>query len=342
MHYFIKKLQQIILAVVVLSASGTCAKNLYSYKKTAGLSALLVAASVAAQVGADGVSRAQSRNLAEKLAPRSFKLKAKDFFNAILTLENYKNKASELFGAKTKTGASKQGFVKSLTANPFLIAGGFSVFAPSLVAWQLNIRHEKNEKLAADKKARDEEEKAAQLAASDEKIKSARHGLMETLAEQLRLELLKRTPQVGRLFRTGDRLAAAARVEADRIRAEMDEKEDQGKRALEAREAAAAERLVKMEAGKKAREDAALSAALVVSPFEGLKGTRISGKLSGFNDIYVQVVATKRDIAGEGYYLIPNGKIVGSNPVDYFLLAKKKFGQMIFEEKDLSTFTHNA
>ena len=209
--------KKLVFVAAVLSASGMSAQKPYSYRNSAVLSAVLVLASVAAQVGADAVGRAQSRNLAEKLAPRSFKLKAKDFWNAVLTLQNYKNKASELFGAQTKAGAQKQGFVKTLKANPFLIAGGCCAVAPSVVAWQLNVRHEKNEKLAANKEVKDEaaelrkqQEAAAELKRQQNVAKRHRKALAKRAKEEAEAKLVQE-----KLDET-EKKAAEARADLER------------------------------------------------------------------------------------------------------------------------------
>ena len=106
-----KTRKMLLFVATLLMASGhpCSAGNTkpHSYVNSIALGTSLAAFLVAAQIGADEVIRAKERNLAEKLTPRSLTLQVKDFWNAILTLENYKNKAAEF----------KAIFVRSNTKN---------------------------------------------------------------------------------------------------------------------------------------------------------------------------------------------------------------------------------
>ena len=188
-----KTRKMLLFVATLLMASGhpCSAGNTkpHSYVNSIALGTSLAAFLVAAQIGADEVIRAKERNLAEKLTPRSLTLQVKDFWNAILTLENYKNKAAEFKAifvrSNTKNNPQQtffQTYMAFVKANPLIDLAVVAAIAPTATAKILNNRNEALEKAAAAA----EGQKNIKTASQKEKAKS--RGRAAARAEALRAE----------------------------------------------------------------------------------------------------------------------------------------------------------
>ena len=152
----VKAFKKLLFVAAALSASGISAsgttKN-HSYRNSMALGTTLAFVLIAAQIGADEVIRAKKRNLAEKLSPRSLKLQVKDFWNEILTFENYKNKATKLIT-----------FAKT---NPLIGLAGCAALAPTVTAKNLNDR---KDALANQEREKELKETLAKLQQAQEEL----------------------------------------------------------------------------------------------------------------------------------------------------------------------------